>query len=246
MRLSVQCFTLRDEFARGVWKTFEAVRQIGFNYVELAGSYGLTPAELRSGLDRLGLQVSGSHVPLEELEKDLERVIEDSYTLDNRYLIVPWAASEAYRDGWSVLGHRLDHIGERVREAGLWLAYHNHDFEFAIEGGRYGLDILFESAQEDNLLAQIDTAWVHHAGADPAGLIRRHGKRAALVHLKDFAKGGEDSVAGEGELDWSVILAACKEVEVEFGTVEMDNPPGPPIDCVRRCALFFQERGVPF
>lgn len=54
----------------------------------------------------------------------------------------------------------------------------------------------------------------------------------------------QDAIAGQGALDWNSILAACAEARVEFGVVEMDHPPGDPLDAVRRCVEFFRSRGV--
>lgn len=246
MRLSVQCYTLRSEFEKDVWKTLSAIREIGFNFIELAGTYGWPVRELKTRLDTVGLQVSGSHLGLDALESNLEQVIEDHYTLDCRYLILPWVGEADYAEGWDVLGRRIDAIGERIRDAGLRFAYHNHAFEFADAGGKPGLDVLFENSDREHVLAQLDVGWIKHAGQDPAAYIRHYGARAPLVHLKDFTPEGKDAIAGEGAVDWEDVLAACREAEVEFGAIEMDHPPGEPIDDVRRCARFYLDRGIPF
>jgi sugar phosphate isomerase/epimerase len=246
VRLSVQCYTVRDAFAKDVWKTFADLREIGFNFVELAGHYSLSPKELRKGLDALGLQVSGSHVSLDALDGDIEKVIEDAYTLDNRYIILPWVGEREYAGGWDGLGRRLDGIGERIREAGLWFAYHNHAFEFAEVDGKRCLDILFDNCAEEHVLAELDTCWVAAGGEDPAAWIARYGRRCPLVHLKDLGPDNQDAPAGQGSLDWDAILRACNASDVEFGVIEMDNPPGEAIDDVRACAGFFLDRSVSF
>lgn len=246
MRLSIQCYTLRDEFAKDIWKTFAALREMGFLFVELAGTYGLTPKELKKGLDALDLQVSGSHIGLDDLENRLEQVIEDNYTLDNRYIIIPWIGEETYKSGWDVFAHRADAIGERVREAGLRFAYHNHAFEFAEQDGRPGLDVFFDHCSEEHVLAQLDVAWVQHGGQDPAEYIRKYGTRCPLVHLKDITSEGSDAVAGTGIVRWADVLSACREADVEFGAIEMDVPPGEPLESVRECLDFYRARGVSF
>lgn len=261
MRLSVQCYTLRSLFERDVLKTLEAIRGIGFNYIELAGTYGMPFRELKTRLDTLGLQVSGSHVGLDALEGDLEQVIEDNYTIDNRYIILPWVehpldpmnggeTGQVVRcsaaDAWRDLGKRLDEIGARIREAGLWFAYHNHAFEMELVDGRPGLDLLFAASDPAHVQAQFDVAWVKHGGQDPAAYIRRYGARCPLVHLKDITDDGKDCIAGEGIVDWDDVLGACAAADVEFGVIEMDVPPGDPIMDVRRCARYYQDRELAF
>jgi sugar phosphate isomerase/epimerase len=245
VRLSVQCYTLRELFAQDVWGTFRALRDLGFDFVELAGYYDLPPKELRAGLDLLGLQVSGSHLGLDRLEGDLEQVIEENYTLDNRYIILPWISKDDYAQGWTAFAKRVEPIAARIREAGLWFAYHNHSFEFEKDGGRPGLEVFFEASDPDTVLAQVDVAWVQHGGHDPAEMIRRLGPRSPLVHLKDLSgePGPQDAVAGDGVVNWDVVLDACTEAQVEFGTIEMDEPPGDPLEDTRRCLAFFQAQG---
>ena len=53
---------------------------------------------------------------------------------------------------------------------------------------------------------QLDVLWAADTGADPVALLRRHGDRLALLHVKDgvgiAASGDATPIAlGEGELD---------------------------------------------
>ena len=45
MRLSVQLYTLRNPLGENFAGTLKALKAIGFEYVELAGYNGLSPAE---------------------------------------------------------------------------------------------------------------------------------------------------------------------------------------------------------
>ena len=48
-----------------------------------------------------------------------------------------------------------------------------------------------------------------------------------------------DAVAGTGSLPWGEILPECLSAEIEYGIIEMDIPPGDPVECVRRSYDFF-------
>jgi sugar phosphate isomerase/epimerase len=126
-------------------------------------------------------------------------------------------------------------------------AYHNHAFDFALENGKPGLDVLYESSDPQAVQAQIDTYWVAYGGSDPAAYIRKLRGRVPLVHLKDGTLGGDKPVflePGEGELDWSNILAACEESGVEFGAIELDVCPRDPFVSARACVEFFRHAGL--
>ncbi len=246
MRLSIQLYTLRDACTADIADALRRVKSFGLEYVELAGLNGLPAAELKSVLDGVGLQVSGSHVDPNDLRDEPGRIVDESLTLGNRTVIVPWIGEEWYRDGWRQCAFRLQDLARPVLVAGLTFAYHNLAFEFAVEGGKPGLDVLFESSSPASLKAQIDTYWVYHAGLDPAAYILKWGGRVVQAHLKDGGTGPEpsDAIAGEGALDFGAILDACAQAGVEFGSIEMDRPPGEPFEAVRRCVEFFHSRGL--
>lgn len=246
MKLSVQLFTLRSNCADDLEGTLGAVRVMGLRYVEFAGLHGHTPLHVRSLLEKLGLEPSGCHVSLERLREGLDEVIAESKLLHNRIVILPWVPADFFENGWAARAPELNAIGRRLASEGLTFCYHNHAFELEFEGEKPGLDLLFEATSPELLQAQIDCYWVQWGGQDPATYIRDLAGRVPTVHLKDglMASEPQDAIAGQGDLDWPSILSACAEARVEFGVVEMDHPPGDPLDAVRQSVEFFRSRGV--
>jgi sugar phosphate isomerase/epimerase len=145
-------------------------------------------------------------------------------------------------DGWDQVGKSLEPIAAKVKEAGIRFAYHNHAHEF--EGD--GLDKFYAATDPELVLAELDLAWVHIGGQDPAAYLRKMGKRAPLVHLKDYDPNEKPQwrPAGTGVLDFDSILAACDELGVEYGAIELDESPGDPIDAVRQSYEFFKSKGL--
>lgn len=247
MKLSVQLYTVRDDMERDMWGTLAALKSMGLNYVEIGGSYGKTPQELKAGLDKSGLKVSANHIPIPELENNLNRVIEDNRILENDVIVVPHIGRDRYEKGWGVVGKGLEEIGKKLHEAGFTLAYHNHDFEFGLQNGRPGLDQLYEAADPRYLTAQLDTYWVAYGGADPAEYIRKLTGRVAQCHFKDGKLGeGEPHFleVGHGDLNWDSILAACRETNVPVGSIELDFCPREPLESVRMSVEFLRTHGV--
>lgn len=241
MRLSIQLYTVRDALKADFLGTLTRLREIGLEYVELAGDLGGgTAAEAKAILDDLGLKVSGAHVPLDRLRNDLEGAIAELKALDCPYAIVPFVGEDD-RD-WEALAATLTPIGKRLKEAGLVLAYHNHDFEFP--GG--GFDTLYAKTNPNLLQAELDLAWIAIAGHDPVAILREHAHRTPLVHLKDYDPNATPRwrPAGEGVMDWAAILPVCEEIGVRFGMIELDESPGDPLEAVATSYGFLKAKGL--
>lgn len=246
MRLSIQLYTVRDALAEDYVGTLKRIKEIGLEYVEGAGNYGGgSPAEGKKILDDLGLKASGSHVGLDRLQHHLDEVIEEHQTMEIPFVIVPYLV-EADRNDYTKLAGILTPIGTRLKEKGLTLCYHNHDFEFQKLNDETGLEILYSKTNPNLVQAELDLAWVSIGGEDPVENIRKYANRLPLVHLKDY---DPDSTprwrpAGEGVMDWDACLAACADAGVQFGAIELDESPGDPLDAVEKSYGFFYGKGL--
>jgi len=130
--------------------------------------------------------------------------------------------------------------------AGLTFGYHNHAFEFGkLPDGTRPIDVMIESIDPALVRFEIDVFWVSVSGNDPVELLRKFGKRVALVHLKDKAKTTpvqtdenvpKDSFAevGSGSLDFPAILKAAQAAGVQHYFVEQDQTPGDPIASLKK------------
>lgn len=245
MKISVQLYTLRDSMNADPAGTLKALGKLGYRYVELAGTAGKTAKEFAAMLKDAGLKASGMHVGLEACEKDLDAVLADAEAVGAKYIIVPWIPESAYKDGWDKAGVRLQAIGEKVSKAKRVFGYHNHTFEFQDAGGRTGYDALFEAMCPDQVKNEIDLWWAHCGGQDPAKLVAKYGERVDLVHLKDGkdCKDSTQTEAGNGAIKWDEVLKACDKAKVEYGVVELDNCPRPPIESVKICLDYFRSKG---
>jgi sugar phosphate isomerase/epimerase len=242
MRLTVQLYTLRDQLTEDLEGTLGKVKAIGLEYVELAGAYDRTVNEWKSILDSLGLKVSGSHVSLDFIEADLDAVIKDNLALENPYIIVPWVDKDKFAGKWDAFGKQLEVYGQKVKEAGLELAYHNHDFEFVGDG----LSALYASSDPELVKAELDLAWISIAGQDPAAWIQKLSNRVPLLHLKDYdpTKDPQWTPAGQGTMDYDAIIAAANAAGVSFGGIELDVSPIDPIEAVKQSFEFLSSKGL--
>lgn len=229
--ISVQLYTVREPAGKDFPGTLREVARIGYRSVELAGYGNLkTAAEAKKALDNAGLSVAGAHAPIEALEKDIARVMDENETLGSKLIICPWMPEARRKDaaGWKSAAKALNQIGRACHERGIDFAYHNHSFEYQKFDGKTGLDILFDNTEPHLVKAEIDVYWVKHGGEDPVARINRLGDRVIALHLKDMASGDDRKFAevGTGILDFKAILDAAQKHGVRYGAVEQDNTYG--------------------
>ena len=243
--VGLQLYTLREEMAEDFVGTLEKVADIGYTGVEFAGYGDLSARELKNHLDRLGLKACGSHVGYDEIVNNTEAVIEYSLKIDNDYIVCPYMEYED-KDDFIQVAQELNKAGKKCKEKGLQLCYHNHNQEFEIFDGKYGLDILFENSEEENLQAEIDTFWVKLSEVDPITYIKKYSNRAPLVHLKDMENEENKDFAevGNGIMDIKGIAQAAAEAGANWLIVEQDQCKRPPLESANISFENLKEMGL--
>lgn len=229
--IALQLYTVRNETARDFAGTLRKVADIGYTAVELAGYGGLTASEARAALDDRGLRAVSAHIPVASFETRLEEALAEAGTLGCNYVVVPFLPAE--RRGADQIGDLvalLNRAGAAAKQAGLVLAYHNHDFEYQPLSGTAGetmLDYLIANTDPEFVAFELDVFWSMVAGVDPISELSRLSGRVPLLHLKDYtgATSAESAApVGAGTLPWPEIVTAANAAGVEWGIVEQDYP----------------------
>src|SRR5207244_9544959 len=84
---------------------------------------------------------------------------------------------------WRDYGGRLTDLADRLARGGIRLAYHHHTG--TVVENEAEIDRLM-TATGDSVGLVLDTGHLAFAGADPAALGYRHGRRINHVHCKDL------------------------------------------------------------
>ena len=247
-------------------------REAGFAGIELGGKFPRDPALLRPLLDRHGLRlVSGWYSG---------RLIERSAAAElaaiepHRALLAAMGcAALVYAEtggaivadrsrplssrprlpdrDWTGFGARLTELADRLADTGIGLAYHHH--MGTIVETEADIDRLME-VTGDNVGLLLDTGHLAFAGADPAAIARRYGRRINHVHCKDIRAGvlarvrqddssfldavlaGVFTVPGDGAIDFAATLAALSGAGYRGWLVveaEQDPAKAPPLAYAR-------------
>lgn len=225
-KTGLQLYTLRDMMEKSVADTLKLVAGVGYGDVEFAGYFGHSAADIRKLLDANGLAAPSVHVPLEVLRSALPQVIKDAKVIGHQYIVLPWLSEEQRGDSvdnYKKLAVELNGFAKPIKDAGLQLAYHNHDFELLPVKGGVPYDVLLSETDQDLVKMELDLFWAVKAGVDPLKLFAANPGRFPLVHVKDMAKDGAMVDVGTGTIDFKAIFAKAEQAGIRHQFIEHDN-----------------------
>lgn len=227
--VAAQLYTLRDfmKTPEDIAKSLKKVSEIGYRAVQVSGVGPIDPKELRRILDGEGLEVCATHISYEAMRDRTESVIEEHNIIGCKNAgIGGLPGNFRSYEGYKTFAKEASEVAKKLAEGGISFIYHNHSFEFQrFEDGRTGIEILYGESDPAYFLGEIDTYWVQNAGADPVVWIKKLAGRMPVIHFKDMAVKGNDSImaeVGEGNLNWPAIIEACKEAGIRWHVVEQD------------------------
>lgn len=229
--IAAQLYTVREfmKTPEDVASTFAKVKAIGYNAVQVSGIGPVDPVFVKEVADKEGLTICATHIPFERLKNDMDGVIKQHKLWNCKYVGIGAMPNE-YRDskeGFVRFAKEASEYGRVLRDNGLQLIYHNHNFEFEKFDGVLGMDILFQESDPEAFQFEIDTYWVQSGACEPVTWLKKMAGRMAVAHFKDMAIEHEKkqqimAEVGEGNLNWEAIIAACEEIGVEYCAVEQD------------------------
>jgi len=217
--------------------TLEKVRDFGFQYVETAGTYNLSPEKFKALLDANKLKAVSGHFPFERYRDAVEDVARDAKALGLEYVGCAWIPHQGEfdeqecREAIAV----FNRAGEALGKHGLKFFYHCHGFEFRPHGEGTFMDLLMTETSPKLVHFEMDVFWVVHPGQDPVKWLEKYHGRWELMHVKDMKKGvkgdfsgksdvSNDVALGTGQMDWPAILKAARKAGVKWYFIEDESP----------------------
>jgi sugar phosphate isomerase/epimerase len=239
--VGIQLYTVNGPMQEDPAGTLKKLREIGFGEVESAGFGKLSSKQFRRLLDDAGLICPSAHLQFDI--NNLGSAFEDAHALGAKYATsgsLPAATSS--RRGMSLdeakrTAEFANRIGEAAKRASLQYAYHNHDAEFADQGGgAVGYDLLLRETDPELVKFEIDCGWMIVAGRNPIDYFKKHPNRFPMIHVKDFlAVHNKGAVAGNpaemlgaelghGVVDYKPIFAEAERAGLQHYFVEQEGP----------------------
>jgi sugar phosphate isomerase/epimerase len=241
-QVAAQLYTVRDfcKTASELAATAGKIRAIGYGAVQLSAIGPIPPEEIVKIMAGEGLTICATHEPATVILDQPEKAIENLQKLGCRLTAYPYPQGIDFGDARSVtaLVQKLDAAGARFRAAGLTLGYHNHGLEFFKFQGAPVLDYIYARSNPQNLVAELDTYWVHFGGGDCVEWCRKLRGRLPFIHLKDYAMTLEHKPTyceiGTGNLPFQRIIAEAERSGCEWFIVEQDTCPHDPFDSLQQ------------
>lgn len=236
--LGLQLYSLRAQFAKDVPGTLDVVKNWGFKYVELAGTYKLSPEEFKAQLDTRGLKAVSGHFDFNRLRDDVEGVAREAQTLGLKYVGCAWVPHEGAFDEQKCRETILvfNKAGAALAKHGMKFFYHVHGYEFQPYKDGTLLDLLMAETDPKFVHFQMDIFWIVFPGQDPVQLLQKYKGRWELMHLKDMKKGtstgslsggtdvSNDVALGAGLIDMPAVLKAAKKAGIKWYFIEDESP----------------------
>ncbi len=229
MKIAIQLYSVR-EFTRTreeLEATLEKIAAAGYKYVETAGFYGMTAAELKELLARYGLTVISAHVGIEAVTRGLDQLIADLKTFGATEVCVPGIPADFFPHnvvGYTCFAEVMETAAKKLKAEGIQLSYHNHDHEFNRVGVAQGMNYLYGNMPSVNM--QLDAGNCRAAGATPEYWAEFYNDRISTIHYKDviFIDGvRHDPAIGEGLVNWQVLSDLVKKSACEYVIVEIEE-----------------------
>ncbi len=238
--IGLQLYSLRNQFPGDIPGTLDKVKGFGVKYVELAGTYGLTPEQFKAQLDAHGLKPVSAHFPFDRYRTDIDGIVRDAKTFGMDYVGCAWIPHDdkvpfdekTCREAIAV----FNKAGEALAKHGLKFFYHVHGYEFVPYQQGTLMDLIMAETNPKYVNFQMDVFWVVHPGQDPVKLLEKYGKRWQLMHLKgmrDSTPTGpltghsdvkNDVALGTGKIDYVPILRAARKAGVKWYIIEDESP----------------------
>lgn len=249
-KIGLQLYSVREDMEKDMDATLKAVKEMGYDYVEFAGFFGKKAEEVKAILEKYDLNAISVHQGTGEWVEKGQEAIDYLKTVGVKYCAIPWY--DLKEEVFDKAVEEFKKFGAALKENGIQLLYHNHDFEFEkASNGEYIFDNLYNAVPADILRPEMDVCWIKYAGEDPCKYIEMY-DGLEILHLKDFTarklkngpvyaliddNGGEAAEAeeegngfefrpvGYGIQDFPAILASAEKAGIDYVIVEQDAHP---------------------
>lgn len=255
-KIAVQLYSVRKEIEKDIQGTLKRIADIGFEAVETAfWPDGVSVQQAGQYLKEAGLPVCSAHIELPIGDKKAA-FLETAKVLGCKKMIWHgWPEDIRYGSlvGTKQLVTIYNEANRFAKANGLKFGIHNHWWEFRNKAGkRFVYEVLLETLDKD-IFFEIDTYWVKVAGQNPATIVKKFGKRAPMLHIKDGPAIWRESLAddnpdpmvavGKGTQNFPAIVKAAAG-NTEWMIVEMDKTNGDVFDALKESYDYLVKNGM--
>ena len=233
--IGFQVYPLREALAKDFPGTLRQMAELGYRTVEMCSPPGyvssgfgplakLSASEIRRTIEGAGLHCESCHYSFQELKEHLDERIAFARELGLKQMIASgfWLKPDATMTDWMRSAEELNRMGERTKQAGIQLGFHNHHFEFKKLDGVLIYDALMGKLDPELIKMQFQVA-VISLGYEAATFFKKYPGRFISLHLSDWSSLTKKAAPiGQGAIDWKQLFDAAPIGGVKNYFVEMN------------------------
>jgi sugar phosphate isomerase/epimerase len=256
--VGLQMWSVRDFADKDPSSTLAKLATMGYKEIEgykyeNGKFYHWTPAEFKHELKNVGLKMPSAHTKVnlqswdeqhQVLTDAMKQCIDAHAELGVKQLLCPHIDKE-FRSLNDVnkLSDILNQVGMTCKKAGIQFGYHNHDFEFVKEEGKFLMDHILERTDPELVVWEMDLYWVVFANEDPIVWIKKYPGRIHAFHVKDMAATpARDSIeVGDGTIDFATIFNYSKLAGIKYYFIELEHYRTNSLDGVEKSLNHFKK-----
>ncbi|MGL4632144.1 MAG: FG-GAP-like repeat-containing protein [Leadbetterella sp.] len=236
--MGLELYSLRDYFKKDIPTTLDYVKSLGIKDVELAGTYGMAPAEFKKNCNDRGITPVSALIDFAMFEDSLASVIKWVNTMGIKHVgpaWIPHTSNKFSKENADRAIKVFNKAGAEFAKLGITFFYHCHGYEFKPGEDGTLMDYIIKNTDANNVKYELDVYWSFHGGQDPALMLYKYKGRITAIHVKDMIYGqhtGElsggtpltsDVALGTGQLDFKEILTAAIATGVKYYFLEDEN-----------------------
>jgi sugar phosphate isomerase/epimerase len=230
-QVAAQLYSIRDYIKTpgDIVQSMKKIRAIGYEAVQVSGMGPIPEEELNKVLNGEGLTCCATHESPAIVLDEPQKIIDRLHKLNCKYTAFPGPGSIVLDSQRAVLdmASRLDKSGKALHDAGLVLAYHNHNFEFKKVGGSIILETIYGNTNPQYLQGEPDTYWIQAGGGSPERWMTKLAGRLPLLHMKDYGVDEKHNAVfreiGSGNLEWPPIISLAEKAGCRWFIIEQDS-----------------------
>lgn len=191
-----------------------------------------------------GLTVVSLHKDLGSIQREVKTTVEEAHRFGTSNVVITGMYRFDYRDKTLVddLCKQLNEAGKSLKEEGIQLLYHNHNYEFQkVQGKQTAYEYLIANTDPEYVGFEFDSYWPTEAGVCALDVMKSLGQRMKLYHINDRGTKLEKPVMtpilksdscelGYGNMNLEALCKQALSVGVEAVVLEshknwVDNSP---------------------
>lgn len=223
-KIGLQIYSIREKCDQDFENVLKQVAAAGYDGIEFYSFFNIEADKMKQLLNTYNLKAMGTHTNFDVLQNDLDGLIRYMTTIESQYVGLAGYACED-RDGWLKFCEKFDKVGEKLRQNGISLLYHNHAHEFEQKfDGETVQEIILKNTSPENVSLEVDCYWVRYADLDPETYLKNNINRIKTIHLKDMSTDDRKMTeVGTGINNCSKLFNIVKDAGFEWVVIEQDN-----------------------